>query len=159
MKKHLAILVILLFLCSFSQAQVNSHAFGFRFADSGHINGVEFSYQQGLSNMNRMEFDVGFGGYDNRNRLYGVGIFHWVFNLSGGLNFFVGPGAGVGLYNTGSNQSYVNVAVVGQLGFEYNFNHLGVPLMLSLDSRPLWNFFGEHHGLGWGNSFAIRYTW
>lgn len=152
-------LILMVFFAATLHAQVSSHAFGVRFGDNGRINGAEFSYHKGLGNMNRAEFDLGMGGNDEVSRIYLVGIFHWNFHLSGGLSWFIGPGGSIGLYRNYPNVAYVNASFGGQLGLEYNFNHLGVPIQLSLDTRPMWNFMGDGNRLGWGGALGVRYTW
>ena len=141
------------------QAKINPHALGVRFGGDGTVNAAEFSYQQKVTDFNRMEFDLGFGTGNNQDRLYLVGIYHWDWNLSGGLNWFIGPGASIGLYSNEDSNSYINLALGGQLGLEYDFSHLNAPILLSLDARPMWDFIGDDVGLGWGVSLGVRYIW
>jgi len=47
----------------------------------------------------------------------------------------------------------------GQIGLEYDFSSLGAPILLSLDTRPMWDFLGENAGFGWGMALAIRFVW
>jgi len=159
MKKTLAILVTTLFMGFFAQAQVNPHALGLRFGGNGDINGAEISYQHGLSNVNRLEFDFGFGQNKNHSRLFVTGVYQWDWNITGGLNWYIGPGASLGFYSYDGETSYVNVGIGGQIGIEYDFNKHGVPILLSLDARPMWDFLGSHAGLGWGSSLSVRYIW
>jgi hypothetical protein len=51
----------------------------------------------------------------------------------------------------------VNVGVGGQIGIEYKFRDL--PIQVSLDARPMWDFLGDVNGLGWGGALGLRYTW
>jgi hypothetical protein len=93
------------------------------------------------------------------NHLSVTAIYHWVFNLSGGLNWYIGPGAQVGFYDDYyDNNSGVSLALGGQIGIEYDFNEHGVPLLLSLDARPMWDFVGYYAGFGGGGAFSLRYT-
>ena len=46
------------------------------------------------------------------------------------------------------------IAVGGQIGIDYE---LPIPLQLSLDARPMWNFLGAYNGFGWGACLGIRY--
>jgi len=158
MKKQLGILLFFLCLGVYAQAQVHPHAIGLRGGGNGDINGAELSYQHGLSNANRIEFDLGWGGNDNVSRMFLAGIYHWDMNITGGLNWYIGPGASVGMYNDGSG-GYINVALGGQVGLEYDFNTLDIPLLLSIDGRPMWDFLGDNSGLGWGAALGLRYTW
>lgn len=147
-----------------TQAQVRPHALGLRLG-GGSSNGVEVSYQHGLNSKNRLEFDGGMFTSDNYDRIALVGMYHWVWNLSGGLNWYVGPGAGLSLdkYNmvkVGSNKDGgIGVAVGGQIGLEYDLNKQKVPLMISLDARPMFDLLGDYSGFGYGAALGVRYTW
>ncbi|HOE38819.1 MAG TPA: hypothetical protein PLG05_03420 [Bacteroidales bacterium] len=156
MKKILLLSVFAFMFSMFVSAQVNSNAIGLRFG-AGSFGGAELSYQRGLGS-NRLEFDFGWNGNSNHNRMFLAGIFHWDWNIVEGLNWFVGPGACVGYYHYKGGDSYLGVALGGQIGLEYDFNTLGVPILLSLDSRPMWDFIGENAGFWWGAALAVRYT-
>ena len=159
MKKQLIILLIFLSASFYATAQVNSQAIGLRGGGNGVISGGEISYQYGLSNANRLELDFGFRVGSTQSRLFAVGIYHWVWNITDGLNWYIGPGAGVGLYSYDNNAGYLNIALGGQIGIEYDFNTLDIPILLSVDARPMWDFLGDNSGLGWGAALGIRYTW
>ena len=150
------------FFTSFSAvAQVNPHAIGLRLNGDGRGNGAEISYQHGLGDANRLEVDA--GGRSHKN-WHHFGIFfgyHWVFNLTDGLNWYVGPGAALGSYR--SRDYYddgMTLAIGGQLGIEYDFNAHGTPLLIGLDARPLWELWDyyEYYNFGYGAALSIRYT-
>ncbi|MBN1768670.1 MAG: hypothetical protein JXR50_11355 [Prolixibacteraceae bacterium] len=155
-KYYAAITLALLILSSVSFAQVHSQTIGARLG-GGSFSSGEFTYQKGMSNENRVELDLGFGANINHNRLYAVGAYHWVWNISGDLNWYAGPAVSAGLFSYKNEDSYLNVALGGQVGIEYDFTNLDVPLLLSLDARPMWDFIGSHSGLGWGTALGIRY--
>ncbi|MDD3740043.1 MAG: hypothetical protein PHH30_02275 [Bacteroidales bacterium] len=157
MKKLFSTIALISLFGLIATAQVNPHAIGLRFG-GGSSYGGEISYQQGMGDANRLELDLGFGGNADHNRMYLAGIYHWDWNITAGLNWFVGPGASVGFYHYGDNDGYINVALGGQIGLEYDFNTLAVPILLSLDARPMWDFLGDNSGLGWGAALGIRYT-
>lgn len=167
------------FITTTTNAQVNPNAIGIRGGGGfGGSYGGELTYQKGLGESNRLELDFGFRSnrsrkykdyYEYYNHLSVAGIYHWVFNLTGGLNWYIGPGAQVGffsfhhnydVYEDGyyDNRSGISLAVGGQIGLEYDFNTHGVPLLLSLDARPMWDFLGYYAGFGGGGAFAIKYT-
>lgn len=163
MKKFL-IFTLVIFCMSYNiNAQVNPHAIGLRFGGNGDINGVELSYQKGFNEINRLELDLGFGGNPHHSRFFLAGIFHWDWNITEGLNWYIGPGAGLGYYSYDdtydNSDDYINVALGGQLGLEYDFNTLDAPILLSLDFRPMWDFIGDNAGFGWGLALGVRYTW
>lgn len=162
--KKIIILTIVIFCTSYSvNAQVKPHAIGLRLGGNGDINGVEVSFQKGFSELNRLELDLGFGGNSHHNRFFLAGIYHWDWNITEGLNWYVGPGAGIGYYSYDdtydNSNDYLNLAIGGQIGMEYDFNTLDVPILLSLDVRPMWDFVGDNAGFGWGVALGIRYTW
>ena len=146
----------------FADAQINPHAIGFRFWGDGNINGAEISYQHGLSDANRLEFDLGLRGYKHYNNTILSGVYQWVWNISDGLNWYAGPGAAIGFYNWDNNlesSSGLNLGIGGQIGIEYDFNELGAPIQVSLDVRPMLDLAGYTSGFGWGAALGIRYTW
>jgi hypothetical protein len=154
-------LVLLLFVCSISfygHAQVNPHAFGVRLG-GGTYSGAELSYQQGIGKSNRFELDLGFGAHKDHHRTYLTGIYQWDFDVASGLSWYIGPGASIGIYSYDDNAGYLNIAVGGQIGLEYDFSNLGVPILLSLDARPMWDFLGDNPGLNGGLALGIRFVW
>jgi len=157
MKKVILFFAVISLFGLMASAQVNPHAIGLRFG-GGTAYGGELSYQHGMGDANRLELDLGFAGNSDHNRMMLVGIYHWDWNITAGLNWFVGPGAGFGFYKYGDDDGYINVAFGGQIGLEYDFNSLSVPILLSLDARPMWDFLGDNAGLGWGAALGIRYT-
>jgi opacity protein-like surface antigen len=158
--KRILIFTLAIFCLSYiMNAQVNPHAIGIRVGGDGDINGVELSYQQGFNDVNRLELDLGFGGNSHHSRFFLAGIYHWDWNITEGLNWYVGPGAGIGYFDYDDSDGYLNVALGGQIGLEYDFNTLDAPILLSLDVRPMWDFIGDEAGFGWGVALGVRYTW
>lgn len=159
MKKRIVLLTFIAAMSFYAHSQVNPHALGVRLGGDGDVNGGEISYQHGMGDANRLELDLGWGGNNHHNRMYLVGMYHWDWNLTGGLNWYVGPGAGVGFYHWDNEEDYINISVGGQIGLEYDFNKIGAPILLSIDIRPMWDFLGDDHsGFGWGTALGIRYT-
>ncbi len=158
MKKTFLLLIATFAFGVLAFSQVNPHAIGLRFGGNGEINGAEISYQHGIGDANRLELDLGFGGNSKHSRMFLAGIYHWDWNITSGLNWYVGPGASVGFYTYDGYDGYINVALGGQIGLEYDFNTLGAPILLSIDARPMWDFLGDNAGLGWGAALGIRYT-
>ena len=144
MKKILVVILMVVGSSFSSQAQVNEHALGVRLASSNFFWAPEVSYQFGLSQRNRLEFDAGAvlaTGNWMRTRL--SGIFHWDWNIFNSLNWYIGPGAQVGFYQDfdNANNSGLTVAVGGQIGLEYDFKkQFDVPVLVSLDVRPMFDF-------------------
>ena len=167
MKSLIAIISILLLFSFNGESQVNPHAIGLRGGAGNYGRGGEVSYQHGIGESNRLELDLGWRGRNNGilgngndySHLYLAGIYHWNFNIVDGLNWFVGPGARVGFYNDKYNDSYdgISIGIGGQIGIEYDFNDLGAPILLGLDTRPMWSFINGG-GARYGAAFSIRYT-
>ena len=158
MKKILVIVIVS--LISFAlNAQINPHAIGLRLGGDGDVNGAEISYQQALGSVNRLELDLGFGSGVGHSRMFLAGIYQWDWNLTKGLNWYVGPGTALGFYSYDGEKDYLNIGVGGQIGLEYDFNTAGAPILLSIDARPLFDLLGDHSGFGWGAALGIRYTW
>lgn len=157
MKRSAFLTLALVAISLIGFSQINPRTIGVRLGGGSFVGG-EISYQQKMGSANRAEFDLGFGASDKHTRIYLVGIYHWLWNIEGGLNWYVGPGVGAGLYTYDNNDGFINIAVGGQIGIEYDFSKKDVPFVLSLDARPMWDFLGDNAGLGWGAALGIRYV-
>jgi hypothetical protein len=155
--------------CTFtSYSQVNPNAIGIRGGGGWGGNGAEVSFQKGMGAANRLELDFGFrrrtyvagpGKNWYYNHLAVSGIYHWVWNLTEGLNWYIGPGAQLGFYDDYYKQnSGVGIGIGGQIGLEYDFNKHDLPILVGLDARPMWDLFGHYSGFNGGAAFSIRYT-
>ena len=162
MKKRLIILTVIISMSLSTFGQVNPHAIGLRSGGDGSINGAELSYQHGMGEANRLEFDLGFRGNKNYNNMFLSSVYQWNWNLTSGLNWYVGPGAALGFYrwnDDNTSSSGLNLGIGGQIGLEFDFNKLGAPILLSIDARPMFDFIGYNNDFGWGAALGIRYTW
>nr|WP_299254742.1 hypothetical protein [uncultured Aquimarina sp.] len=137
--KRIFIFSTLLLASIFSlQAQdIPEHAVGLRLSESDGF-WAEATYQAKLSSDTRIELDLGVQGRNQFSALKLTGMYQWVFNIDGGLNWYVGPGIGGGLVNFDDdldNRGDLETFgfVTGDVGIEYNFDF---PLMISLDFRP-----------------------
>ena len=163
MKKQMITFLACIAFGFVGNAQVNPHAIGIRGGLGNFGRGGEVSYQHGLGSANRLEADLGWRSNNGNNGYSHValtGIYHWVWNLEGGLNWFVGPGAQLGLYSHKyeSSNDGLTIGVGGQIGIEYDFNDLGAPVQVGLDTRPMWGLIGGTSGFGYGAAFSARYT-
>ncbi|WP_366889156.1 hypothetical protein [uncultured Aquimarina sp.] len=139
MMKRIFIFTTLLLASIFTaQAQdISEHAIGLRLSESDGF-WAEATYQAKLSSNTRIELDLGVQGRNRYNALKLTGMYQWVFNIDGGLNWYVGPGIGGGLVDFDDdldNRDNLETFgfVTGDVGIEYNFDF---PLMISLDFRP-----------------------
>ncbi|MCU4175258.1 hypothetical protein [Carboxylicivirga sp. N1Y90] len=159
MKKQLIVLFCAM-LSIGAIAQTNEHALGLRLG-GGNYFGAEVSYQRGLSNTNRLEADLGLSSYSNGSGFNLAGIYHWVWNIEGGFNWYAGPGAQIGSWSyksgkDGDRSSGVYLGLGGQVGVEYNFEE--IPLNLSVDTRPMFGIGNTYNDFNFGISFGLRYV-
>lgn len=150
------IFVLFAALVAFGFAANAQNAIGLRFG-GGNGYGAELSFQKGLG-ANRLELDLGLAMLDD-NYFNLTGVYQWVNNLSGDLNWYAGVGANVG-YCNGTAKHGLGLALAGQIGIEYNIP--SIPFQVSLDARPQYEFLlpqdCSRHGFGWGACLSVRYT-
>ncbi|MBQ0016887.1 MAG: hypothetical protein KBT04_07890, partial [Bacteroidales bacterium] len=131
-------------------AMAQQHNIGLRLSGVYGFAG-EVSYQMPLNN-NRLELDLGLHNFEGWNYIHVSGVYQWLWNIMGGLNWYAGVGANVGLYT--GDESGLGLGVAGQVGIEYDFDF---PLQLSIDFRPNIGLDG-HSGFGWGGiCLGVRY--
>lgn len=144
MKKF--VLTVVAALCLAVGANAQSRALGVRATY-----GAEISYQHELG-ANFLEADLGWF----HDGFYLTGVYDFIIAREGSFNFYAGPGAALGFYSykeDGEHHSGINAGIAGQIGMEYNFN---IPLQMSLDWRPVFNFV--HGGFdAMGLALGIRY--
>lgn len=139
--------VCLVFITGVLFSNVSADAIGLRLGGGPFGGNAEVTYQKSVNSSNRLEADLGWGG-----GIGFAGIYHWHWNITDGLYWYAGPGALITLWDGG-----IGLGVGGQIGIEYNFNTLGAPILLSLDTRPM---IGLHSGggIGYDGALSIRYT-
>ncbi|RUT70059.1 hypothetical protein D0817_12815 [Flavobacterium cupreum] len=141
MKKIILSAIMLLGLAFTAQSQeISKNALGIRFGDNNGFGG-EVSYQLGLNQKNRLEFDLGWRNSHDVDAIKGVALYQWVWNIDGGFNWYAGVGGGIAAWdydyrfnNERYNDSGTYVFAAGDIGIEYRFKE--VPITLSLDARP-----------------------
>lgn len=135
-------------LMTVTAMNAQDRALGFRFGGGIDLGG-EISYQQYLSDQNRLEADLGF--FSNSG-IAVTGIYQWVWaldELGDGFAWYAGVGAGLRLHEDG-----MGAGINGQLGIEYSLP--SAPLQFSLDTRPGW-YFGSSNPGDFGLALSIRY--
>ena len=171
MKKVILSLTVV-FVVFAAQSQVNPHAIGLRSGGGGNGYGFgnEISYQHGMGDANRLELDLGFRSNGNNNSgrssfISLTGVYHWVMNIEGGFNWFIGPGAQIGSASyrydyagTKYSDSYVFVGLGGQIGIEYDFNEFDVPILLGFVIRPMLYIANGGSNFNGDGALSIRYT-
>ncbi len=142
-----------------ANSQQSDRALGLRIF-GGDGSGVKISYQQFLTAGNRLEADLGIGGGSNL-FLMDISVFYqWVYPLENDLYWYIGPGAGLGIYNYNydviGDDSGIFLNAFGQLGIEYYFD---IPLQLSFDLQPRISIINNYNDLfDMGAGVALRYV-
>ncbi|MCJ7756656.1 MAG: hypothetical protein MUP24_00810 [Gillisia sp.] len=148
MKKLILLAIFVIGATAATQAQtISENAIGLRFG-GGNGYGAEVSYQRGLGDNNRLEFDLGWrNDSNNYDAIKLTGLYQWVWNIESGFNWYAGLGGGVGSISAKDDRYYDNrgyryydetfVFLAGDIGIEYNFD---IPLLISLDFRPEFGF-------------------
>lgn len=123
-------------------------AFGVKIWDGGGLSLKTF-----LDEKNALEF-IGFFN-SNGARVVGLYEIHGDLNTETNLKWYIGGGGHVGFYKV-NDVSKTVIGVDGVIGVDYKFKNL--PLNLSLDWQPAFEF-GSGFGFsgGWGG-LGIRYT-
>lgn len=143
-------IIILLALCLASvSAFAQPRAIGIRFGGDAGI-----SYQHYVNGDNWIEADFGTIHWNGcgLTGIYDFNIFQDCFSISG-MNFYAGPAVQIRYVARGDSK--FDFGIGGQVGFEYCFP--AIPLNLSIDYRPVWNFIGSYGN--WGSiAVGARYA-
>lgn len=132
---------------------ISKNAIGLRIGDNDGF-GAEVSYQRGIGDNNRLEFDLGWRSSNDIDAFKLAALYQWVFNIDGGFNWYVGAGGGVGSFETPVHDGTF-VFAAGDIGIEYNFD---IPLLISLDMRPEIGFNDDYSDdLDLDIALGIRY--
>lgn len=158
MKTIILSTILLISLSLSAQAQeISENALGLRFGSNNGF-GMEISYQKALSSDNRVELDLGWRNNDQISAIKLAGLYQWVWNFEGNLNWYAGIGGGLGSWNQSFDQSNGTFAfVTGDIGIEY---HLDIPLMVSLDLRPEFGgngYFKNNYGSDIALGFKYKF--
>jgi hypothetical protein len=156
MKKLFLLAIALLGFTAMSNAQsISPNAIGLRLGDSDGF-GAEVSYQRGLGDNNRLEFDLGWRSGNNFDGFKLAGLYQWVWNIDGGFNWYAGVGGGIGSYSFEKDlyDDETFIFVAGDIGIEYDFD---IPLLISLDFRPELGFGDYRDDVDFDIALGIRY--
>ncbi len=150
MRKALLVVLVSFFIVSGSSAQESGYrtALGVKVWDGGGI-----SFKHFVNGNNALEL-IGYF-WSRGMRITGLYEIHGPISGANGLQWYIGPGAHIGFYNSKwGDATYIGID--GVLGLDYKFN--GAPINVSLDWQPSFEF-GDGHGFmgSWGG-LGIRYT-
>lgn len=158
MKKLLLVAIAFIGFATVSAQDISDNAIGLRLGDSDGF-GAQISYQRALGDNNRLEVDLGITSGNNNDGFKLAGIYQWVWLLDGDFNWYAGAGGGIGSISydnvpPGFDDSETFFFVAGNIGVEYNFD---IPLQLSLDVRPEFDFGDLNDDLDFDIALGIRY--
>jgi len=146
---------LVLFMFTASQAQSKSaHSSSYRTALGVKVwDGGGISFKHFVNGNNALELIGYFWGHGSR--ITGLYEIHGPISGATGLQWYIGPGAHVGFYNSKYGDGAF-IGIDGVLGLDYKFS--GAPINLSLDWQPSFEF-GDGRGFvgSWGG-LGIRYT-
>lgn len=153
--KKILFLSFFVLMVSLLQAQSKSSngssyttALGVKVWDGGGISFKHFLHDKGALELIGYFWSQGI-------RITGLYEIHGPISGASGLQWYIGPGAHVGFYNTKFGDGAF-LGIDGVLGLDYKFN--GAPINISLDWQPSFEF-GDNRGFvgSWGG-LGIRYT-
>lgn len=158
MKKLFFAFALILFV-NIGNAQVSNNAIGLRLG-GGDGFGTEISFQHALSDLNRLELDLGIHSSNEYSAWGLAGIYQWVWNIDRGFNWYAGVGGRIGSWSwdhnkyVGTDNGGIFLAAAGDIGIEYSFP---IGIQLGLDARPEIGLI--NHGDLFRNNiaFSIRY--
>lgn len=156
--RRLLFAFVFIIMAYFGNAQVANHAIGLRLG-GGDGFGTEISYQHGLSDLNRLEFDLGMHSGKSYNAWGLTGIYQWVWNIENSFNWYAGAGGRIGSWSwdnqyLGSDNDGVFLSAAGDVGIEYVFP---VGIQLSLDFRPEIGIINHGDDFNSNIAFSVRY--
>ena len=159
MKKIILSAFMLIGLTFAAQAQdISKNALGLRLGSNDGFGG-EVSYQRGMSDINRLELDLGWRNSKDVDAFKLAGIYQWVWNIDGDFNWYAGVGGGLGSWSTNNSavkDSGTFIFAAGDIGIEYNFEE--APIQLSLDFRPEFGGNGYYkNNYGSDVALGVRY--
>jgi hypothetical protein len=99
--------------------------------------------------------------YSDGFRITGLYELHYDIEGVDGLKWYIGPGAHIAFWNNTWENKYpgnssTGIGIDGVLGLDYKIN--GLPINISADWQPSFNFVGYNYFEGGWGGLGIRYT-
>lgn len=160
MGKNGIIAFVVASLCFSAMADIQPRSFGLDFQPGIRLAGLGVSINRGWGDVNRWEIDFGVisRSFDSAIER-GISesdwwiirmnlLYQWYIPIYGEFNWFGGPIAGLGIcwdekpkYNTDKYYNTVGLylGVGGRTGIEYDLGVVDVPIVISVDVRPILN--------------------
>lgn len=154
MKKIMALALALCLFYAASGQSKSANSSSYRTALGVKVwDGAGISFKQFVNGNNAVEL-IGYF-WTRGTRITGLYEIHGPISGASGLQWYIGPGAHIGFYNTKYGDGAF-VGIDGVLGLDYKFK--GAPINMSLDWQPSFEF-GDGRGFAgsWGG-LGIRYT-
>jgi len=156
--RKLYLVFALILTVNLVNAQFSKNAIGLRFG-GGNGFGSEISFQHGLSDINRLELDLGWISGSNYSATSIAGIYQWVWKIDDGFNWYAGAGGRIGSWSwdhsyTGKDGGGILLGAVGNVGIEYSFP---VGIQLSLDYRPEIGLINHGDAFNSNIALGVRY--
>jgi hypothetical protein len=151
---------VLILTAYIGSAQVSNHAIGLRLG-GGDGFGPEISYQHGLSDLNRLEFDLGIYTSHTYSAWGLAGIYQWVWKIDDGFNWYAGAGGRIGSWSwdhnnyVGTDSDGIFISAAGDVGIEYTFP---IRIQVSLDARPEIGLINKGDFFRTNVAFSVRYN-
>ena len=127
--------------------------FGFRLGAGPDRSGeIALTWHKSLERY-RLETNIGWASCDKWSYINLSIAFHFKWHITGGLNWYVGPGLNLGWY---FGDYHFGLGAGAQIGIEFNFSF---PLQFSIDIFPRYNAIGADDAVGLGGSggLSVRY--
>ena len=123
-------------------------ALGVKVFDGGGI-----TFKHFLTDRNALELIAYFWG--SGTRITGLYEIHGPIKGATGLQWYIGPGAHIAVYNKNNGDATV-IGIDGVLGLDYKFR--GAPINMSIDWQPSFELTNNRGFVGSWLGLAIRYT-
>ena len=151
MKKLMIVAVLMV-----SALAVNAQDYNWAIGVRGGWNNYGLTVKKGMGGT-ALDFTGNWSLGSNYTALNLQGLYEWQQNLSGGLDWYSGVGAHVGMWSVKDANSSLWLGIDGVIGLEYKFPEL--PIAISLDYRPALNILpsvsGGYGDVGLGLKFCF----
>ncbi len=154
MKRVSTIMVLLVALTIGAQAQSYKSAIGLRGGDPSGI-----SFKTFINSTNALEFVAGTGYFGHNLNLTGYYEWQKPTGWAPNLDWFIGPGAHLGFWNSTYRDEYSTNVIMGFdgiIGLEYTLDD--IPLNFAVGAGPSFNLTTGPAWYYWNGGFSVRYV-
>jgi hypothetical protein len=154
MKKALAVLFVVMAFSFAAQAQSYKSAIGLRGGDPSGI-----TFKTFVNSVNAIELIAGSGYFGHNLNLSAYYEWQKPTDWAPNLDWFIGPGAHIGFWNTTYQDEYntnLVIGIDGIIGLEYTFDD--IPLNLGVGAGPTFNLTEGPGWWYWNGGISIKYV-